>query len=82
MEVPSHDLATSQIMQMFDAKGGSRIRGGFNVTRIVRPFLYLPIDHATVTQRLQVRIENPELRGKYRDAVSTVTCTPNHFTHQ
>jgi hypothetical protein len=67
---------------MFDAKGGSRIRGGFNVTRIVRSLLHVPNAHASVTLRCQVRLENPELRGKYRDAVSGVTSTPNHFTHQ
>jgi hypothetical protein len=36
VEVPQHDLATGQIMQMFDIKGGAKVRGGFNITRIVR----------------------------------------------
>ena len=35
VEVPPHDLAFSQIMQMFDIKGGSKVRGGFSLSRVV-----------------------------------------------
>jgi hypothetical protein len=42
VDVHSHDLASSQIMQMFDIKGGSKVRGGFSILKIVRYSLCNP----------------------------------------
>jgi hypothetical protein len=64
VEVPPHDLAFSQIMQMFDIKGGSKVRGGFSLSRVVSYITPCPAAVSTLTPP-QVRIENAELRSKY-----------------
>jgi hypothetical protein len=66
-------------MQMFDIKGGAKVRMGFNIARIVRSFVVFPFSPADI-YRLQARIENAELRSAYREGVAPVTATPNRFT--
>ena len=79
VEVPHHDLVTAQIMQMFDIKGGAKVRMGFNIARIVRSLIVIQCLRADI-YRSQARIENAELRSAYREGVGPVTATPNRFT--